>query len=101
MMQNLFGASTVEVDAKVVGGVKLPKTLILYTVDASHFVLSVKPLESLEESALTKACVSVAAQQEKYLIKLPAKIFIFYQMDESDYTVIASGKDPSTIIITV
>jgi hypothetical protein len=40
MMQNLFEASMVEVDKKVVGGVKLPRTLILYTVDADHFVLS-------------------------------------------------------------
>ena len=80
-MQNLFEASMVEVDKKVVGGVKLPKTLILYAVDADHFVLSVKPLESLEESALTKARVSVSVQQDKYLIKLPAKIYNFYQMD--------------------
>lgn len=100
-MQNLFEASMVEVDKKVVGGVELSRTLILYAVDADHFVLSVKPLESLEETAFTKARVSVAVQQDKYLIKLPAKIYNFYQMDESDYTVMASDKDPATIIITV
>jgi hypothetical protein len=100
-MQEIVKLRVIEVDAKVVGGVKLPRALILYAVDAGHFVLSVKPLESLEESALAKARVSVAAQQGKYLIKLPAKIYNFYQMDESDYTVMASGKDPATIIITV
>jgi hypothetical protein len=91
----------IEVDKNVVGGVELPRTLILYTVDADHFVLSVKPLESLEESALTKTRVSVAVEQSKYLIKVPAKIYNFYQMDECDYTVMASDKDPATIIIAV
>jgi hypothetical protein len=100
-LQEIVKQRVVEVDKKVVGGVKLPRTLILYTVDAGHFVLSVKPLESLEETALTKTRVSVVVQQDKYLIKLPEKIYDFYQMDESDYTVMASDKDPATIIIAV
>ena len=100
-MQELVKQRVMEVDKKVAGGVKLPRTLILYTVDADHFVLSVKPLEALEKNALTKARVSVAVQQDKYLIKLPVKIYNFYRMDESDYTVMASDKDPATIIITV
>jgi hypothetical protein len=58
-------------------------------------------LESLEENALTKIHVSVAVHQDNYLIKLPAKIYNFSQMDENDYTVMESDKDPATIIITV
>jgi hypothetical protein len=100
-MQEIVKQCAIEFDKKVAGGVKLPRTLILYTVDANHFVLSVKPLESLEETALTKTRVSVAVQQDKYLIKLPAKIYNFYQMDESDYTIMASDKEPATIIVTV
>lgn len=100
-MQEIVQQRVIEVDKKVVGNVNLPRTLILYTVDADHFVLSVKPLENLERAALTKKRVSVAVHQDKYLIKLPAKIYNFYQMDETDYTVMASGKDPATIIITV
>jgi hypothetical protein len=100
-MQEIVKQRVIEVDKKVAGNVKLPRTLILYTVDANHFVLSVKPLESLEGTALTKTRVSVAVQQDKYLIKLPAKIYNFYQMDESDYIVMGSDKDPATIIITV
>ena len=100
-MQEIVKQCAIEFDKKVVGGVKLPRTLILYAVDANHFVLSIKPLESLEETALTKTRVSVAVQQDKYLIKLPAKIYNFYQMDESDYTIMASDKEPATIIVTV
>jgi hypothetical protein len=100
-MQEILKQRIIEVDRKLVGGIELPETLILYTVDANHFVLSVKPLKSVEESALTKTRVSVIIEQEKFLIKLPAKIYNFYQMDESDYTVMASNKDPATIIVAV
>jgi len=100
-MQEIVKQHAIEFDKKVLGGVELPKTLILYTVDAEHFVLSVKPLESLEETALTQTRVSVIFQQNKYLIKLPAKIYNFYKIDESDYTVMVSSKDPVTIIITI
>lgn len=100
-MQEIVKQQIIEVDAKVVGDVKLPKTLTLYAVDAGHFVLSAKPLAHLDESALTKAQVPVTTQNNKYLLKLPSKIYNFYKMDESDYTVITSNKDPSTIIITI
>jgi len=100
-MQEIVNQHIIEVAKKVVGDVVLPATLILYTVDADHFVLSVKPVASLEESALTKARASVTAEQDKYLIKLPVRIYNFYQMDESDYTVMASNRDPLTIIVAV
>ncbi|MGD0644416.1 MAG: hypothetical protein ABSA75_05875 [Candidatus Bathyarchaeia archaeon] len=100
-MPKFVKSRVIKFDKKVAGGVKLPRTLVLYAVDAGHFVLSVKPLESLEEAALIKTRVSVAVGQDKYLIKLPSKIYNFYQMDESDYMVMASDKDPGAIIITV
>lgn len=100
-MRGILKQRVIEVDKKIVGDVALPGTLILYTVDANHFVLSAKPLEGLEDSALTKAGVSVVVEQEKVLIKLPAKIYDFYQMGESDYTVMASKEDPATIIVAV
>ena len=100
-MQEVLKQHAIEFDKKVVGDVKLPRTLILYTVDAAHFVLSVKPLENLELTALTKARISVDVEDGKYLIRLPAKVYNFYQMDESDYTVMSSDKDPLTIIVVV
>lgn len=100
-MQETVKQHAIEFDKKVLGAVELPKTLILYTVDAEHFVLSVKPLASLEEIALTQTRVSAVSQQNKYLIKLPAKIYNFYKIDESDYTVMVSNKDPVTIIISI
>ena len=100
-MMETVSSNAIEVDKKIVGSADLPKTLVLYTVDATYFVLSIKPLDSLEKTALTTTHASVAAEQSKYLIKIPAKIYNFYKMDESDYTIMASKKDPLTIIISV
>jgi hypothetical protein len=100
-MQETVNSNIIEIDKKIVGSTDLPKTLVLYTVDATHFVLSVKPLDSLEKTALTATHASVTAEQSKYLIKIPAKIYNFYKMVESDYTIMASKKDPLTIIISI
>jgi hypothetical protein len=99
-MQKLV-ETRIEIDEKVTGGVKLPHTMILYTMDADHFVIAAKPLKTLEESALTKTHVEVVSQQNKHVIKLPSKIYNFYHLDENDYTIMVSDKDPSTIIITI
>ena len=99
-MQKPF-ETRIEIDEKVTGGIKLPQTMILYTMDADHFIIAAKPLKTLEESALTEMRVEVASQQGKHVIKLPSKIYNFYHLDENDYTIMASDKDPLTIIITI
>jgi len=91
----------IEVDEKVIAGEKLPKTMILYIMDIGHFIIATKPLKTLEESALTKANVEVASQKNKYTIKLPPNVYNFYHLDENDYTIMASDKDPNTIIIAI
>jgi hypothetical protein len=99
-MQKL-AETRIVVDEKVIAGEKLPKTMILYTMDIGHFIIAARPLKALEESALTKAHVEVASQQNKYTIKLPPNVYKFYHLDENDYTVMASDKDPKTIIIAI
>ena len=99
-MQKLV-ETRVEINEKVTGGIKLPKTMILYTMDADHFVIAAKSLKTQEESALTETRVEVASQQGKHVIKLPSKTYNFYHLDENDYTIMASDKDPLTIIITI
>jgi hypothetical protein len=42
-MQKLVETRIIEIDEKLTGGVKLPRTMILYTVDADHFVLALNP----------------------------------------------------------
>ena len=99
-MQRLV-ETDIEFDEKVVAGEKLPETMIVYVMDAEHFILTAKPIEHLEEDALTKTCAKVVSQQNKYIIKLPQKIYNFYHLDENDYTIMTSNRDPTTIIITI
>lgn len=100
IMQKLVETG-IEVDEKVTAGEKLPETMILYTMDADHFIVTVKPLKALEETALTKMRVKVFHQQNRYLIVVPQKVYNFYHLDENDYTAMASDKDPATIIVTI
>jgi hypothetical protein len=45
--------------------------------------------------------VKVVSEQNKNAIMLPLKIFNFYHLEENDYTIMASEKDPKTIVITI
>ena len=99
-MQKLV-ETRIEIDEKVTAGEKLPDTMILYAMDADHLVIAAKPVKALEENALTKTSVKVVSQQNKHLVMLPPKIYNFYHLDENDYTIMASDKDPTTIIIAI
>jgi len=100
VMQRLVETG-LEIDEKVTKGEKLPEAMILYAVDAEHFVMVAKPLKTLEEKAITKTQVKVISEQNKHVIRLPTKIYNFYHLDENDYTIVASDKDPTTIIIAI
>lgn len=97
-MQKLL-KTRIEIHGKVTAGQKLPETMTLYTVDSDHVIITAKPQKPLEERALTKTPVKVIKQKNKHIITLPPKIYHFYHLDESDYTIMASDKDPTTIII--
>lgn len=75
--------------------------MTLYAVDFEHFVITAKPIKSLEEKALTKTKVKVISEQNKHVILIPLKIYNFYHLAENDYTIMASEKDPKTIMIAI
>jgi hypothetical protein len=100
-MQKLLESPTIEIDAKVTKGVKLPAKMILYAVAADRFVIAAKPIKDLEENALAKTRVAVVTKEGKITIRLGSKIYSFYHLDENDYTVMVSNKDPSTILVAV
>jgi hypothetical protein len=91
----------IEIDGKVTHGVKLPETMILYAVDTEHMILTAKPNKTLEEKAITKTRVKVVEDKGKHVILIPTRIYNFYRLEESDYTVMVSDKDPATIMIAV
>jgi len=91
----------IAIDEKVTKGEKLPEAMILYAMDSEHFVITAKPLKNLEKKALTKTKVRVVSEQNKHVIVIPKKIYDFYHLDENDFTIMASDKDPKTIIIAI
>ncbi|MBC7130833.1 hypothetical protein H5T51_06415 [Candidatus Bathyarchaeota archaeon] len=99
-MQKLIEAR-IDVDQKITKGEKLPEDMILYAVDSEHFVIAAKPLKNLEEKALLKINVKVVSEQNKYVIIIPQKIYDFYHLDENDYTVMTSEKNPTTLMIAI
>jgi DNA polymerase elongation subunit (family B) len=99
-MQKLVEAR-IEIDEKVTLGEKLPETMILYAVDTGHMVITAKPNEGLEEKAIIKTQVKVVKEENRHVILLPMKIYNFYRLDESDYTIMVSDRDPTTIMIAV
>ena len=64
-------------------------------------MIAAKPLKTLEAKAITKTQVKVASEQNKHVIVFPTKIYNFYHLDENDYTIMASEKDPTTIIVAI
>lgn len=99
-MQKLV-ETRIEIDEKVTASEKLPETMILYTINADHLVISAKPVEDLEEKTLMKTSVKVVSQQNKHVVMLLPKIYNFYHLDENDYTIMASDKDPTAVIIAI
>ena len=100
-MQELVELAAIEIDAKITGGAKLPETMILYAMAADHFVIASKSLKKLEDTALAKTRVSLVTQDGRILICVGSKIYGFYHLEENDYTVMVSGKDPTTIVVTI
>jgi len=100
-MRQKLTEKIIEENEKVIAAERLPKAMILYAMDIGHFVTTAKPLKALEESALTKVHVEVASQRNTYAVKLPTNICNFYRLDENDYTIMASDRDPATIMVTI
>lgn len=91
----------IEIDEKVTVDKKLPETMILYTVDTDHLIITAKPLKALEKKALTKTQIKVVSQHNRHIVILPSKIYNFYHFDENDYTIMASDKDSTIIIVAM
>lgn len=79
--------------------VTLPERLILYTIDLSHLLLAVEPLQVMETRALSRDDVKAKLERNEYLIEVPKKIYDFCHMDESDHTIMVSEINPRTIEI--
>ncbi len=90
--------SMIRVDRKIWTGPVLSR-LIVYAVDVAHLVLAVEPVLEYERTALFKEKARVSMDDGQYLVELPRKVYDFYRLNETDYTVMASEIRPRTIEI--
>ncbi len=90
----------IEVDMKMVSK-SLPPKMILYAVDADHFVITLAQSKKLARTSLTSEAVKVAEAETQYLIHIPTKVYDFYRLEENDYTVMVSEKEPFNIVVSI
>ena len=76
-----------------------PSSFIVYALDVGHLALAPEPVPEYEKTALFKEKAKVNAQNGHFALEVPASVYEFYHLDESDYTVMASEKKPKIIEI--
>jgi len=90
--------ATLRFDRRLWTGPK-PSSFIVYALDIDHLALAPEPVPEYEKSALFKEKAKVNAQNGHFALEVPARVYEFYHLDESDYTAMASEKKPKTIEI--
>ncbi len=85
-------------DKKVWAGPPL-SGLIVYAVDTGHLALSAKPVPEYEKTALFREKALATVKNGQYLVEFPRRVYDFYHLDETDYTVMASETKPRTVEI--
>jgi|SRR5712692_4369109 len=76
-----------------------PSSFIVYALDDGHLALAPEPVPEYEKTALFKEKGKVSVENGHFAVEVPARVYQFYHLDESDYTAVASEKKPKTIEI--
>ncbi len=92
--------ATLRFDKRLWTGPK-PSSFIVYALDIGHLALAPQPVPEYERRALFKEKAKANVQNGHFAVEVPARIYEFYRLDESDYTAMASEKKPKTIEIVL
>jgi hypothetical protein len=76
-----------------------PSSFIVYALDVGHLALAPEPVPEYEKTALFKEKARASIENGRFAVEVPARVYEFYHLDESDYTAMASEKKPRTIEI--
>ena len=74
-------------------------SFIDYALDVGHLALAPEPIPEDERTALFKEKAKATLENGHFAVEVPARVYGFYCLDESDYTAMASYKKPKTIEI--
>ncbi len=78
-----------------------PSSFIVYALDVGHLALAPERVPEYEKIALFKERARAILQNGNFAVEVPARVYEFYHLDESDYTVMASEKKPKTIEVAL
>jgi len=78
-----------------------PSSFIVYALDVGHLALAPERVPEYEKIALFKERARAILQNGNFAVEIPARVYEFYHLDESDYTVMASEKKPKTIEVVL
>ena len=90
--------ATLRFDRRLWTGPK-PSSFIVYALDIDHLALAPEPVPEHERTALFKEKAKANVQNGHFAVEVPARVYEFYHLDESDFTAMASEKKPKTIEI--
>ena len=76
-----------------------PSSFIVYALDVGHLALAPEPIPEYERTALFKEKAKATLENGHFAVEVPARVYEFYHLDESDCTAMASDKKPETIEI--
>jgi hypothetical protein len=76
-----------------------PSSFIVYALDVGHLALAPEPVPEYEKTALFKEKARASIENGHFAVEVPARVYGFYRLEESDYTAMASEKKPGTIEI--
>ena len=76
-----------------------PSRFIVYALDVGHLALAPEPVPEYEKTALFKEKARASIENGHFAVEVPARVYEFYHLEESDYTAMASEKTPKTIEI--
>jgi hypothetical protein len=76
-----------------------PSSFIVYALDGGHLALAPEPVPEYEKTALFKERARASIENGHFAVEVPARVYEFSHLDESDYTAMASEKKPKTIEI--
>src|SRR2546428_2165202 len=72
-----------------------PSSFIVYAIDVGHLALAPEPIPEYERTALFKEKAKTTLENGHFAVEVPARVYEFYHLDESDYRLQRSSRRPS------
>ena len=71
-----------------------PSSFIVYALDVGHLALAPEPIPEYERTALFKEKAKATLDNGHFAVEVPARVYEFYHLDESDYTAMLRKRSP-------